>query len=232
MASLKPRGRYKKKYTPVTCKYCGGQDTTRYGQYKGVRRYWCYDCQRKFKDDDSLYYKRTPKVRYSLALRLSTISTYSEIIDKLLLQFGHRYSKCTLFRWFKEKDVKTRGRRRTKKLKHYLLDIEEELAIYANNTGITIIDDLTREIPLSFRSDVRQEAALRYFQQGGDDLSFDVIKNIVEVVIKKSKQEYFENKYSVIYLESKPFKDSDIELVDLIPDKRAELDIYDYCEKP
>jgi hypothetical protein len=32
----------------VVCKFCGGQHTRKYGQYKGVQNYYCTDCDTKF----------------------------------------------------------------------------------------------------------------------------------------------------------------------------------------
>ena len=33
----------------LTCKHCGAAGVLKYGTYKGVQRYWCKVCKRKFK---------------------------------------------------------------------------------------------------------------------------------------------------------------------------------------
>jgi transposase-like protein len=39
----------------ITCKHCGSEAVVKYGSYKGVPRYLCKVCKRKFKADDNLY---------------------------------------------------------------------------------------------------------------------------------------------------------------------------------
>jgi tRNA(Ile2) C34 agmatinyltransferase TiaS len=35
------------------CKNCGSTAVVRFGTYKGVQRYWCKTCKRKFKADNA-----------------------------------------------------------------------------------------------------------------------------------------------------------------------------------
>jgi len=44
--------------TKVTCKNCGSEGVVKYGSYKGVQRYYCKVCERKFKADDSLFHMK------------------------------------------------------------------------------------------------------------------------------------------------------------------------------
>jgi len=39
----------------IKCKNCGSTAVSKFGSYKGVPRYWCKVCKRKFKADDDLY---------------------------------------------------------------------------------------------------------------------------------------------------------------------------------
>ena len=32
----------------IICKFCGSTHVRKYGKYKGVQRYWCKSCKRKF----------------------------------------------------------------------------------------------------------------------------------------------------------------------------------------
>jgi len=36
----------------ITCKNCGVEAVVKFGSYKGVPRYWCKVCKRKFKGDE------------------------------------------------------------------------------------------------------------------------------------------------------------------------------------
>ncbi len=38
----------------VACKFCGGQNTRKFGHYKGVQNYYCNDCNTKFTGTDAL----------------------------------------------------------------------------------------------------------------------------------------------------------------------------------
>jgi transposase-like protein len=41
--------------TKIKCKYYGSEGVVKYGTYKGVRRYFCKACKRKFKGDNALF---------------------------------------------------------------------------------------------------------------------------------------------------------------------------------
>ncbi len=38
----------------IRCKYCGSLDVVKFGTYKGVQRWWCKDCKRKFAGIDTI----------------------------------------------------------------------------------------------------------------------------------------------------------------------------------
>jgi ribosomal protein L37AE/L43A len=42
----------------VTCKFCGSQDTRKYGTYKGIQNYFCNECKTKFTGTDALSHGR------------------------------------------------------------------------------------------------------------------------------------------------------------------------------
>ena len=47
----------------LVCKYCGSEAVSKFGAYKGVQRYWCKACKRKFKADDTDAYHEGAEVR-------------------------------------------------------------------------------------------------------------------------------------------------------------------------
>lgn len=57
-----------KKNGLVKCKYCGFGDVVKFGTYKGVQRWWCKVCKRKFVDTDALYKMKTPIRQIASAL--------------------------------------------------------------------------------------------------------------------------------------------------------------------
>ncbi|MDD5093838.1 MAG: IS6 family transposase, partial [Dehalococcoidia bacterium] len=54
----------------VTCQHCGSSAVTKYGHYKGVPRYWCKICERKFKNDGALSGMKTPTKIVASALSM------------------------------------------------------------------------------------------------------------------------------------------------------------------
>ena len=52
----------------VTCRHCGSEAVVKYGTYKGVQRYWCKACNRKFKADDTTFHMKTPANQVTSAL--------------------------------------------------------------------------------------------------------------------------------------------------------------------
>ncbi len=52
----------------VACKHCGSKAVVKYGNYKGVPRYFCKSCQRKFKKDDNQFKMRIPTEQMATAL--------------------------------------------------------------------------------------------------------------------------------------------------------------------
>jgi transposase-like protein len=54
----------------VLCKYCGSEGVSKYGTYKGVQRYYCKACKRKFKLGDTTFHMKTPANKLSSALNM------------------------------------------------------------------------------------------------------------------------------------------------------------------
>jgi DNA-directed RNA polymerase subunit RPC12/RpoP len=52
----------------VKCKHCGSEAIVKYGSYKGLPRYWCKVCKKKFKADDNLSGMRMPATQIADAL--------------------------------------------------------------------------------------------------------------------------------------------------------------------
>ena len=44
--------------TPIICKHCDSEGAVKFGTYKGVQRYYCKACKRKFKADDTTFHMK------------------------------------------------------------------------------------------------------------------------------------------------------------------------------
>jgi putative transposase len=93
----KPREQSKPK---VTCKFCGGQDTYKYGTYKGVQNYFCKDCKTKFTGTDAL-----PHGRVSPAFIASALNefyggmSYHDIEENIEQQTNEGISHTAIIKW-------------------------------------------------------------------------------------------------------------------------------------
>lgn len=90
----------KKNKEMVKCKYCDSHNVVKFGCRRGIQRWWCKDCQRKFVDNDALPCMRRPVRQVSAVL-----STYyngmpfKAIRRHLEQQYGNIPPRSTLRRW-------------------------------------------------------------------------------------------------------------------------------------
>lgn len=84
----------------VNCKHCGSVHTRKFGTYKGVQRYFCNSCKRKFKADDNLFHMKVPANQVS-----STLNMYYEgmsisaIRRNLQQEHDSLPSTATIYEW-------------------------------------------------------------------------------------------------------------------------------------
>ncbi len=84
----------------VTCKYCQSQNTRKFGTYKGVQRYFCNSCNRKFIANDNLFQMKTPAKQVSAAINMYyNGSSIKDISNQLQQDYGNHPSKKTVFEW-------------------------------------------------------------------------------------------------------------------------------------
>ncbi|MFW6102303.1 MAG: transposase [Chloroflexota bacterium] len=85
---------------PQFCKYCGGNHVSRYGAVKGVRRYFCCDCKRKFTSKDNLFHMKVPRLFVEMAQSLRAENLlYREIAQYLEEHYGYSPSVSSIHRW-------------------------------------------------------------------------------------------------------------------------------------
>lgn len=86
--------------TEVKCKDCGSTGVVKFGSYKGVPRYWCKACKRKFKGDSSPFHMRVPPDYISTALSMYySGSSITDIRNHLKQEHGYYPSKHIVFEW-------------------------------------------------------------------------------------------------------------------------------------
>jgi hypothetical protein len=85
---------------PQFCKYCGGNHISRYGTVKEVRRYFCFDCKRKFTSKDNLFHMKVPRLFVEIAQSLWADNLpYREIAQYLEEHYGYSPSVSSIHRW-------------------------------------------------------------------------------------------------------------------------------------
>ncbi len=87
----------------IACKYCGAEAVVKYGSYKGVPRYYCKVCKRKFKADDNLAGMRVPTSEISSALNLYFDGSSVRAIGRHFQQeHEHNPSTATTYEWIQK----------------------------------------------------------------------------------------------------------------------------------
>jgi transposase-like protein len=87
----------------ITCKHCGSSAVVKYGTYKGVQRYWCKICKRKFKADGTLFHMKTPANQVSSALNMYYEGMSIKAIRRNLQQeYGNMPSTATIYEWIQK----------------------------------------------------------------------------------------------------------------------------------
>jgi putative transposase len=83
----------------ITCKHCGAEAIVKYGSYKGIPRYYCKVCKRKFKADDNLSGMRIPTSEISSALNLYYDGESVRAIGR---HFQQETGTATIYEWIQK----------------------------------------------------------------------------------------------------------------------------------
>jgi putative transposase len=84
----------------VKCKNCGSEAVVKYGSYKGVPRYWCKVCHRKFKADEDVFHMKVPAEYVNRAVGEYYAGLSINDVRNLLKQdFNYYPSKSVVFDW-------------------------------------------------------------------------------------------------------------------------------------
>ena len=82
------------------CKYCQSENIIKFGKYKDVQRYYCKECKRKFKADNSTFHMKVPADYVSQALaEFYTGSSVNDIRETLYQEHSYKPSKSIVWKW-------------------------------------------------------------------------------------------------------------------------------------
>jgi putative transposase len=86
----------------LVCKYCQSQNVRKYGLVKGIQRYFCNDCRRKFVSTETIPKMQTPTkvIADSLNMHYEGMSL-AEIRRNFIQQDNNYLSKVTPYNWEK-----------------------------------------------------------------------------------------------------------------------------------
>ncbi len=88
---------------PIHCKLCGSAGVIKFGTYKGVQRYYCKVCKRKFKADDTTFHMKADTNEVSSALNMYYEGMSIKAIRRHLLQeHEHAPSTATIYEWIQK----------------------------------------------------------------------------------------------------------------------------------
>jgi len=131
------------------CRYCGSNAVVKFGKYKGVQRYWCKVCKRKFKADDTLFHMKTPANQVTSALNMFYEGMSIKAIRRNLQQeYGNMPSTATIYEWiqkYTQYATDSITGYNPKKIGDTWIADETVIEIDGNNVWLwDIIDDKTR----------------------------------------------------------------------------------------
>lgn len=83
----------------IICKLCGSSNTVRYGKFKGIQRWWCKDCKRKFIDNNALPNMRTTVIQVIDILSMCYEGMSRNCVRRYIEdEYGVYPSESTLYR--------------------------------------------------------------------------------------------------------------------------------------
>jgi transposase-like protein len=84
----------------IKCKFCGSEDVVRFGHYKGIQRYFCKNCERKFTALDTLPKMKTPIDKVAAAVSMYYEGLSLSEIQRILKQvYSLEVSDFAVYNW-------------------------------------------------------------------------------------------------------------------------------------
>ncbi len=144
----------------IRCKYCGEiAHVVRFGHYKGIQRYYCRKCQRKFTALDSVVGMRTPSIQVASALsQFYEGMSLSGIRRNLQQTYGNYPSDSTVYAWIVRFTKKAVSQAQHYKAQTGDVWIADETVLRINGENIwlwDVIDDTSRFLLATHISTVR-----------------------------------------------------------------------------
>jgi putative transposase len=143
------------------CKFCGSANIIRYGTFRGVQRWWCKDCKRKFVGNDNLAGMKTPAIQIASALSMyyggMSLNAIRRHLDQ---QYNNRPSDSTVYEWLERFTKKAIKEARDYKPKVGEVWVADETVVKVGGKKfwlIDIIDHDTRFLLASRLSRTRQK---------------------------------------------------------------------------
>ena len=82
------------------CKYCQSSNVIKYGSFRGIQRYWCKDCKRKFAGNEALPKMKTPSKQIEDAMSMYYGGMPLDSIQRHLYQEYNNYlSESGIYNW-------------------------------------------------------------------------------------------------------------------------------------
>ena len=152
--SLKDKVPVRVMYTEVRCKFCDSRNAIRYGILKGMQRWWCKECHRKFVDNGATAYMKTHADQVAAALGMYYGGISMDNIRRQLRLHYHTYpSDSTVFRWIRKytNEATENTERDTPNVGDVWLADETSLSMADKNVWLwDVIDARTRYLLASY----------------------------------------------------------------------------------
>jgi len=135
-------------YYDIACKYCGSHNVIKWGTFRGIQRFWCKDCERKFADNDALPNMQTPTEQVGAAIGMFYEGQSLNSICRTLAQIYNSHpSDSTVYRWVTRFTQKAVGEAKDCKLNVGDVWVADETVLKIGGKNVwfwDIIDSKTR----------------------------------------------------------------------------------------
>ena len=176
----------------LVCKRCGSSGIVKFGTYKGVQRYWCKICKRKFKDDDTTFHMKTDANQVSSALNMYYEGMSIKAIRRHLLQeFNNAPSTATIYEWIMKYTQYATDSIKDYKPKVGKIWIADESVLQIDGQNVwfwDIIDEKTRYLIASRISTTRTTDDARFLMER----AYHTTGVIPEVIITDKLRAYLD----------------------------------------
>lgn len=167
----------------IRCKYCQSSNVIKYGSFRGIQRYWCKDCKRKFAGNKAIPKMKTPARQIADAMSMYFGGMPLDSVQRHLYQEYNNYlSESGIYKWVIRFSKEATNRARSFKPAVGDIWVADETSIKVGRKNVwfwDIIDVKSRYLLASHLSTGRTTTDAKALVQQASEVAGKVPKVIV-----------------------------------------------------